>query len=167
MSESGRLRDLVAAYFKIPKATAEKYADAVLEAYPDQAKALGPYQHGTVAGDNMARRIAVSTGLSFGTVKGVLHCMATLAGRGQLSLATWNPKQFALAARVSRAVSSATGSAKAAASELVPSSVQSLATGLGEGVSGLGTLLKWLPLGAAAALGLYAWQQVNARRAGN
>ena len=161
MSEANRLRDLVASYFKIDKDRAEAFADAVLEAYPDEAKKAGPYVHGTRAGDDMARRISAQTGLSFGTVKGVLHNLFTLAQRGQISPATYNPGKFGLVAKVSAAVQTAAGGTKRAVSAALPDPVKKALEGVGEGVGGLGDVARLLPLAALVAAGLFVYSKTR------
>lgn len=164
MSDSSRVRDMAATYFKISKDRAEAFTGAVLDAYPDLAKASGPYIHGTRAGDDLARKIAAQTALSFGTVKGVLHVLYTLAQRGQVSLSTYNPGKFSLAAKVSTAVTSAAGGTKRAISAAVPDPVKKALEGVGDGVGGLGDVARLLPVAALVAAGLFAWSKLGGRR---
>lgn len=156
---------------KAPAAEIEAAAgwvEKVLDAYPAQARELGPYHHKTPTGAKIALRIASKTGVSSGRAVWTLAAMEQLAQSGAVSNSTYNPGEFGVAARVATVARRATGTAKAAAREIVPEAVQRAASSAIEGsvatVEGTGILLKALPFLALAGAGLYAWSMVKRAR---
>jgi len=142
---------------------ASSYINTVMNAYPAASAVRGvPYTKDSAAGEWMCYKIAADTGLSFGTVKGVLNTLQALAAKGTISAATYNPGKYSLSAKVASAVQSAASAAKStvenAAAAVVPDSIQKAGTGLAEGIAGLGDVAKMLPLLVVAGLGIYAYQ---------
>ena len=138
---------------------ASSYISAIMDAYPDASAARGvPYQKDTAAGEWMAQTIADDTGLSFGTVKGVLNVLQTLAAKGDVAAATYNPGKFSLSAKVGQAVTAAAAKAVSTAKAVTPDSIQKALEGAGTGIAGMGTLLEYLPLFVVGGLGIWAWQ---------
>jgi hypothetical protein len=135
-------------------------ASKVQDAYTAASAAVGaPYiANDNTAGDPIVTAISNSTGLSFGNTKAALNVLQQLAATGAISNSTYNPNQYSLSARVSQAAQTAVSDVKSAAAAVVPQAVQDAVAGLGSGVSGIGSLLSYLPLLALAGLGLWGYQ---------
>lgn len=144
------------------------WVEKVMDAYPTQARELGPYHHKTPTGAKIALRIAARTGVSSGRTVWTLAALEQLAQSGAVSNSTYNPGEFGVAARVASVAKRATGTAKAAAREIVPDAVRRAASSAIEGsvatVEGTGILLKVLPFLALAGAGLYAWSMARKGR---
>jgi len=142
---------LLSGYPTLGAQTAASTIETVMGAYPALARERGPYINGSTVGEWMCDKISSQTGVSRGMVKAVLNLLQLLAGRGDISAATYNPGLFSTSAKVKAAV-------KSAVKTVVPDSIQEAASGLGKGVAGLGDIASMLPLFALAGAGFLVYQ---------
>lgn len=143
---------------------ASEFINRVMDAYPAASKVRGvPYVKDSAAGEWMAQNIADSTGLSFGTVKGVLNTLQSLTAAGKISAATYNPGKYSLSAKVETSVKTAAGKAKRAVKKvgtaIIPDSIQQAGSGVAEGIAGMGDVARLLPLIVVVGLGVYAYKE--------
>lgn len=136
--------------------------DKVQESYPEASKAQGtPYVANTSQGEAMAQAVSDATGVSFGRAKAALNVLQQLAASGQVGNDTYNPGKYSTAAKVEQAVKTAVSTAKKAVKSVTPKAVEDLVTGAGDAVSGIGTMLKFLPWIAVA--GVAGWIFIEAK----
>ena len=158
-SELNAISTRVGSAFGISTSDAADFVSKVLEAYPDAVTAAGgPYVKASASAEKIVGSIASATGVSPGRIRQTLNEMAYLVSTGKISLSTYNPAKYSIAAKAKAAVKSGASAVKKTVKAVTPDAVEDVASGLSKGLSGMGDVLQLLPIVAVVGLGVWAYK---------